>query len=587
MPDARDDVTITTKLRGATEFDHDAHKVARSIDNIGDQARQSARALGVMNAASSGTRVSIGPMSTSMRGGALALGAFVLLAKSATPAILSLAEATATVAVGGGAAGGVGFLALAQGAGVASLAMGDLEKALGGDATALKRLSPEVRGLFDTLNAEKATMKQIADRGLLPGVTKGADSALRNIRVWRSIVKDTSKTLGGVSQDAGGLLGSKSFGRDLGTVGHDNARILGDLGHAAIFAGDGLRHVIVEAEPLTMWLARESRQGAQLADVWALNARNSGRMAHFFREARTDLSLLGSSTEHGTRGIINLFGSQDVNGTKTLRSLDLLTVRFERWSRSPAVRRGVGQAIVDEIPVAVGAILTAIAKNLPGAGATAARTFIDSFMHADAWGKLLAGTFLAKKLGLFGLGKKAVGTLLGGGGRGGGGIAAGLVGRGSTPANPLFVFDVSAGKGPGGGLLKDAKKLLGPAAGAAAEAAPFAVGGALAGGGLIAGLVALGKHQHGPATPEADRAASRAAMRQLGFRPQPQRVDAQGFPDPHGRFVFDINLHAQAPITIDGRELGRAMVVARARDNAAVPNGGLTPAYNAARRAGP
>jgi hypothetical protein len=439
MPE--DDVSLRLRLLGALRFEHDANRAARSIDNIGDQAAQASRKIVGLNAASSRTRLSIGPFSTSMRGGALAVGAFTLATGKAVPTVLSAAEAVATLAGGAGAAGGVGMLALAQATGVAKLGLSDMTKALGGNAQAAKRLTPEIRDLFDTLHEKQKLLQSTAQGSMLPGLAQGAKSASRNFGVLRSIVGDTGRTLGGLGKDAGGLLGSGRFGRDLRTVGRGNVQIINNLGHAGLFLADSLRHIAVEATPLTVWLSESARRGAGIVDTWAQTARASGQMARFFHEARVDMALLGSLSGHTGRGLINLFGAQDVNGTRTLRNLDQLTARFERWSKSPAVLRNVGDAVIAEIPQAVAAAMDAVARNLPSAGAHAARVFVESFIAADVWGKLLGGSFLVAKFGGF----KALRKLLlgGGGGLGGGG----LIGK-ATPV-PVFVTNPGWGGKPG------------------------------------------------------------------------------------------------------------------------------------------
>lgn len=441
-------VDIRIQLKNAAKFQRDAKASARSIDNIGDQARQAARQLRKMNAASSKTRVQLGPFSTSVRGGALAVGGLVMATGKLTPSLFGLAEATATVVGGGAAAGGVGLLALAQGAGVAKLGMGGLMDALGGSEEAVRGLSPEVRELFNTLDEAKKTLRGTAEAGLLPGLTRGADKAMRNFPVLNEIVKDTAETLGGLGEEAGGMLGSQEWGRDLKRLGGANVNILDDLGHGGLNFADALRHIAVEAAPLAEWLAESLKDGSGVVEMWAKDARASGDMARFFREARRDLSLLASIGGHSGRGIINLFGSQDVDGTETLRNLDRIMARFERWTASPAVRNGLGDAIVAEIPDAVGALMTGIAHAMPVAGGAAAKLFFEGFMEADAWGKLLMGGFLFKKLGGF----KAAGGLMSRelfGGK--------FASRGTTPANPVFVSMVGAPGVPGPGAKPGGK----------------------------------------------------------------------------------------------------------------------------------
>lgn len=577
MPE--DTVSIRIRLRDSLKFKHDADRSARAVDNIGDKASKTARRLARMNAASSKTRVNFGPFSTSMRGGALAVGALTLATGKAVPFLLSTAEAVATLTGGAGAAGGVGLLALAQGAGVAKLGLGDLSDALGGNATALKRLTPEARALFETLNSEKTGLRSSAQAGLLPGLAKGAEAAHANFGKLNRVVRLTGSTLGGVGKDAGTLLGSAGVGADITTVGRSNAKIIDNVGHAGLNVADAFRHVVVEASPLARWLSRMVLDGSDLVDVWASNARQSGRMAKFFREARTDLRLLGSATGHTGRGLTNLFGSPDVDGTKTLRSLDQITRRFERWSRSPAVRKSAGDAIVAEIPQAVGAVMTAIANNLPAAGGTAAKVFLDGFMHADVWGKLLAGGFLAKKLGLLKLGKN-----IAGGAGGGGGPLGVLGGRGASFRNPVWVAvvnDMPGGPGKsGGGPAKQAeswlKRNLGPAAGFAARNAK--TGGAL---GVTLGASSWLSHKLGlnrlrDLDPQGTRAWDSAhnVLDQLSHGP---RTSAE-ISDARARVrgvanTMRAELHGDVvvPVTVmlpDGKELGRASAVARARRNA-------------------
>jgi hypothetical protein len=146
-----DNVSIRIRLRDALKFAADAKKSARAIDEIGDEAAKASRKVAALNAASSKTRVNVGPFSTSMRGGALAVGAFTLATGKAVPVVLSAAEAVTTLTGGAAAAGGVGMLALGQATSVAKLGLSDMTKALGGNAEAAKRLTPEIRDLFNTL----------------------------------------------------------------------------------------------------------------------------------------------------------------------------------------------------------------------------------------------------------------------------------------------------------------------------------------------------------------------------------------------------------------------------------------------------
>jgi hypothetical protein len=572
-----DDVDIRVRLRELARFNHDADSAARHVKNIGQAARESAVWMKALNAQSKNTRISLGPFSTSMKGGALAVGALALGVKNLVPQVLGATEALGVMAGGAGAAGGVGVLALAQGATVAKLAVGGLSKALGGNAAALKKLSPQARDLFFTLNNAHQQLQQTATGAMLPGLSRGTHSALRNLPVFNRLVGQTGGALGGLASKAGGMLGSGAWGRDIGTVGRANVQILSNLGSAGLHLADGLRHVAVEAAPLAVWLSQMADKGALAASTWLENARQTGKMAAFFAKAKTDLSIFASSTGHLGHGLLNLFGAQDVDGTKTLRNLDRIMARFDKWSADPRTKAGLGNALVAEMPKVAGKLVGVLATTMAHSGAMAAKLFWQAFLAEDTLAKVITGGFLAKKLGLFGLGKSL-------GKRGG--VAAGLLSgsKGATPANPLWVAVVNEGGGglPGKGKpgflsrfgRAGAKGLPGLAATAAAEVAGPVALAALPIAGL--GTWAWLAHNKDGLTPQ--QRLNRGAQVQRSFQPlsgagprqQIVRTDAQGFPVGFGH---DAPAGMEVHVMLDGRELtnSTATIVRRQRGRRAGP----------------
>lgn len=526
-----DNVDVHVRMRDAARFKQEARGVKDSIDDIGDSGQRTAAKLGALAAASSRTRVNIGPFSTSMRGGATALGAMVLGVEKLTPGIVGLAEATVSVVGGGAAAGGVGLLAVGQAAGVAALGFAGLDEALGGSEDAMRRLSPQARVLFDMLQTEHERLKGIAEGGLLPGLTAGGTEAMRNAGVVRAIVQDTSRMLGNLAREGGAMLGSAEWGRDLRTVGAANVQILDSLGGAGLHLADALRHIAVEAAPLAKWLAESAETGAGLIENWAEDARRSGDMARFFDDTRRNLELIASIGGHGGRGIINLFGAADVDGTRTLANLDRIMARFERWTASGAVQEDLGKAIVAEIPDAIAAGMDAVARNLPAAAGTAATVFWEAFWDSSLEGKAVMGALAFVKFGGF----KAAGGLLGRGG-----AAAGLTGKGGTPANPVWVAVVNGGlpggggRGPGG-VIGAGKNFLKSPLGKGGIIGALAVAGA-ADAKFLWEDIQRERERTGDWTPEQRRAEAARGLQSI--RPlsgqAPTRtmvpVDSQGFP---------------------------------------------------------
>jgi hypothetical protein len=440
---ADDSIRIRVGMSGASGTARDAKKVSRAVDEIGDQARQAARSLGKLNRASATTRVNFGPFSTSMKGGALAIGALVNAGRAGIPVVLSLTEAVTTMAGGVGAAGAVGLTGLAQAAGVAKLGMGGLMDALGGNQTALKKLSPEVRALFDQLHGAQTKLQGTAQRGMLPGLEAGTQSALRNLPVLNRIVGKTARTLGNLAQRGGNMLGSAEWAADIKKLGGTNVRIIDHLGTAGLHLAGALKDILVSAAPLAEWLAKNADEGARLLEVWIGSERASGGMARFFKEAKADLQLLGQIGGHTGRGIINIFGASDVNGTKTLESINKITMRFEEWTRSGALKDGFGQALVDQAPVLGGKLVSALADGMAAAVPVAAHVFWNGFWNASVAGKLLTAGFIAKKFGAF----KGAGGLLG--------IGGGIAGASLKKPLPVFVVNEMPG---GGGLLGSGKE---------------------------------------------------------------------------------------------------------------------------------
>jgi hypothetical protein len=436
------DVVARLKALGGKQFRHEVDSGARSLDNFGDQAAQAARKLRGMSRSASQTRISLGPFSTTARVGALALGSLALLTQKATGTILGLGEAAVTVAGGTAGAGAVGLSALAQGAIVGKLAFTGFSEALGGNKEAIEKLGPEARTLLDILTEAKVKLSETATAGLFPGLNAGAKGALRNLPVLNRIVGDTAKTLGGLARAGGDRVGSGPFGRDLATIGARNTRIIRNLGLGTIDLADATRHLLIGAGPLTEWLSEAARRGGRLTNVWLANKRATGELAAFFQRARVDLSLLSSAGGHSARGLINLFGAQDVDGTRMLASFDRLTARFERWSNSPTVRQGVGKAIIDEIPNLAGPLAVALANLMGNAAPMAAGIFWDSFWRASAEGKLVIGAAVLWKSGAF----KTLGRTLSGG--------IGGKGLGSVAKGPVPVFVTNPGFGLGGGAGK-------------------------------------------------------------------------------------------------------------------------------------
>ena len=482
MATSRDSIEMRLKLQRAREFQRGVNKSARAVDNLGDQASQAARKMMKLNAASAKTRISLGPFTTSMRFAGIAVGGFMLAVQQAVPLTLSLGEAIVTMGAGAGGAALVGLTAFGQAAVVTSFGLKDLSDALGGNETALKRLGPEARDLFNTLNKAQNTLKVTTNANLFPGLQAGAKSAMRNLPVINKIVGQTATVIGGLGRDAGRMIGSKAWGKDMAVVGHRNTKIIDNLGHAGLHLADAARHIVVEAGPLAEWMSKMILRGSKLTEEWIKNKRQTGELSKFFKRAKTDIRLLASATGHLTGGVLNLFGHQDIDGTNTLRNLDRLTAKFDAWTRSIA-GKPLGPELQKQMEKGLAGLASFVGAHLGQAGSVAAGAFWRAFWAADVWGKGITAAFILGKLGL---GKSVLGAAgklilaafgLGAAGKGGKG---GVAGKAAGKLTPIPVYVVN---GPGSVI---------PAVGTAAAGA--AAGGALitAGAATLIGLAIAG-----------------------------------------------------------------------------------------------
>jgi hypothetical protein len=276
---------------------------------------------------------------TKVSGTLLAL-APVLVATAATT--VALTAALAPVA-GVAAAAGDGLLAAGQGAGVFALATSGLDAALKAAsdpekyAEALASLPPSARKFSDALVAMKPLLddlRETAAAGFFPGAEKGLHLAARNFGVVQQVVAATAKVLGDLATRAGALVGSSAFGADLKKIGLNNAKVIDTLGGALLHVVSALRHVLVEAGPLTQWLADVINKWALHAAVAAKSARETGKMAEFFEKTRKVLTLLGSIVSHVTKGIFGIGRAADDSGKSMWESINRVAIRFDQWANS-------------------------------------------------------------------------------------------------------------------------------------------------------------------------------------------------------------------------------------------------------------
>lgn len=221
--------------------------------------------------------------------------------------------------------------------------------------------------VLESMKGKVTELRTVAADGFFPGAEDGLRSAARNFEPLRRVVDATAKVLGHLAREAGALVGSSAFGKDIETVGMSNTRVLDSLGHAAIYLVSALRHVLVVVGPLTENLSNGAEAWAKNTDEAARAGRESGRMAAFFERTRVVLGQVLSIVGHVTHGLFGMGKASDQSGQSILASIDRVSKRFDAWANSTSGQESLKNFFRDTKELAA-QLVPAIANMAKGFG---------------------------------------------------------------------------------------------------------------------------------------------------------------------------------------------------------------------------
>lgn len=205
----------------------------------------------------------------------------------------------------GPAAAGIGLMAtaglgaLAGTVGTLRLAFADLSAKAFTSQKAFNELTPVQKKFVQTLRSLDAglvkQLEKIAQQTVIPGLTKAISSAITpaSVNMMTKAVQEFSTAISVAAQYWGKLLGSVEFSRSFGAVLQSWARYAQQLmvGFANLF--DGFIHLQQAAIPLTNWLFKGTLQLSKWFDNAIKAGQASGKLAHFFDQAKVSLQVLG------------------------------------------------------------------------------------------------------------------------------------------------------------------------------------------------------------------------------------------------------------------------------------------------------
>lgn len=346
---------------------------------------------------------------------------------------------------------------IGKAAGQASSAVSKLE-------TEMDKLPPEARAFTQQLidlRPQLDELRAAAGRDMFPGFSAGLTDAQKNLPVLERLLEQTGGAFGDVARDAGELVGSSAFGRDLALVAERNASLIEQGGDSTLHLANAIRHLVVSSGPFVDWLADTAHGWAVQAEQAAEAGRKTGDTERFLNRTRQTLERLGSITQSVGAGLYAIGDAGDELGVDMWTNVDRLAQRFEDWAESTEGQnalaawfdqsRETGRKVADEIDridarldslgdrstfdaLAIAGseafmrMLSHSAERLAQEAPTLAEAFIRGWLEADAWGRLLAGAWLLSKFGGLGAFTRMGATA---GGAFGGGMATGVAQSGA------------------------------------------------------------------------------------------------------------------------------------------------------------
>ena len=262
----------------------------------------------------------------------------------------------------------------AEGALTFKLATNDLSQALAGNKKAIENLTPEAKVFLDTLKSYKGevkTLRQEAQKGMFPGLTKGLKDANQNFGVLQKMVGDTGKSIGFLGERAGKLIGGKSFGQDMLKISGTNQRSIKDLGVGFLALGSAMRHVLVAADPFMKWMTGTAKGWGKQIEGAAKLGRENGKLALFLKHTRESMTVLGHVGGNLGKTLFQIGKAGRENGMSLWQMFDKTTKGWAKWTKSAEGQTKIADYFKATKPafVEMGRLVADIAKDFAKMGA--------------------------------------------------------------------------------------------------------------------------------------------------------------------------------------------------------------------------
>lgn len=177
-------------------------------------------------------------------------------------------------------------------------------------------------------------IRDAAAAGLLPGVERAMRALTPLTPILASGLQSMGRALGDAAEQGAKMVASGPWRRDIQSLMQSNVQVIRTLTPGILGVANGLRHIIMAAQPLTQWLARLASAAGVAFGRWAEGARTSGQLARFFEQTREVLSDVIRIVVNLGSALGSVFRAGYDTGRRLLDSIVQLTAKFREWAKS-------------------------------------------------------------------------------------------------------------------------------------------------------------------------------------------------------------------------------------------------------------
>ena len=189
--------------------------------------------------------------------------------------------------------------------------------------------------------------------------------APRTVSAVKNITGMGASAMGGAASTLAGGLTTPDFLKDMQSIMASMRPLIGSVSRSLVNVANALRHVAVEAVPLTEWLVKLVEGWTETARTSAAAGRETGGLARTFDKARRVLEQFGRITSNVYHVLGDIVGASSKAGDSLWDSAEKGTRAWRKWTESFQGKNALTKWFNDARKSAT--LIWSVLKNLGGA----------------------------------------------------------------------------------------------------------------------------------------------------------------------------------------------------------------------------